>query len=208
VLLAFLSIIIAYLIGSVSSSYIIGLLSGKVDMRTEPDGKVSAAAIYRKVGLLPYILVIAMDVGLAISAVMVARILTGSQAVMMLSGFAAVAGHNWSPFLKFKGGLGATTMCGVIGSMAYIPFIYGLFVAGILFVSTQKPGLSSGVGFASISGFILLRSGFDILFLLPLALLALMLLKRFQLNRGVKAVAGPNIISLHGEPDSFKRKMN
>ena len=207
-LLAFLSIILAYLVGSISSSYIIGLISGKVDMRAEPDGRVSAAAVYRKVGLWPYILAVIMDISLAIAAVTLARILTGSEAIMMLSAFAAVIGHNWSPFLKFKGGLGATTMCGAIGSMAYIPFVYGLCIAGVIFVATQKPGFSSGVGFASISGFILLRNGFDILFLLPLALLALMLLKRAQLNRGPKVAANSNIISLPEDSDHLKHKTN
>jgi glycerol-3-phosphate acyltransferase PlsY len=207
-LLTFLSIVFAYLIGSVSSSYIVGLVSGKVDMRAEPDGRVSAAAIYRKVGPLAYAIAVMADIGLAVSAVTVARVLTGSQDVMMLAGIATVAGHNWSPFLKFKGGLGATTMCGAIGSMAYIPFIYGLLVAGVIFATTQKSGLSSGIGFASISGFILLQNGYDILFILPIALLALMLLKRVQLSRAMKSIAGPQVITLPEEPDSFSSKTN
>ncbi len=182
--LSFACIAIAYVIGAISSSYVIGRLTGAVDIRNEPDGRVSAAAIYRKAGPLAFALVVIMDIGLAVSAVMIAKILTGSVVIMMLSGLAAVVGHNWSPFLRLKGGLGATTICGVIGAVAWEPLLYGLGVAGIVMVATFKPGFSTAVGILTMSGVLFVQQGFIFVGFLPLALLGLMLLKRYQLNRG------------------------
>jgi acyl phosphate:glycerol-3-phosphate acyltransferase len=190
-ILSFTCIAIAYCIGAISSSYVIGRITGSVDIRNEPDGRVSAAAIYRRAGPLAFILVVIMDIGLAVSAVMIAKTITGSHVIMMLAGLAAVVGHNWSPFLRFKGGLGATTICGVMGAVAWEPMIYGLGVAGALMIATLKPGFSTAVGVLTMSG-VLFVQGFVIIGFFPLALLGLMLLKRYQLNRG-KVITVPKL---------------
>jgi acyl phosphate:glycerol-3-phosphate acyltransferase len=210
-LLSFACIVIAYFIGSISSSYVVGLLTGTVDIRNEPDGRVSAAAIYRKAGLPAFALVVIMDVGLAASAVMIAKTLTGSIVITMLASLAAVVGHNWSPFLRLKGGLGATTICGIMGTVAWEPFVYGLGVAGVLVVATLKPGLSTAMGILTMSG-VLFIQGSVLVGFFPLALLALMILKRYQLNRG-KTIPVPKITtpldghgSIHSE--SELRKIN
>lgn len=90
-----LSVVAGYLLGSVSSSWIIARLFGKEDMRREPDGTISAAAVYYKLGALPYMLAAFMDITLAASAVILAREITHSSSIAMLSGLAAMAGHNW-----------------------------------------------------------------------------------------------------------------
>ena len=51
---AVLSVIAGYLLGSVSSTWIIMRLFAKQDMRGEPDGTISAAAVYHKLGAFPY----------------------------------------------------------------------------------------------------------------------------------------------------------
>ena len=52
--LALTCIFLAYLLGSISSSSVVGFLIGNIDMRKELDGRMSAAAnIYRKLGHLP-----------------------------------------------------------------------------------------------------------------------------------------------------------
>ena len=65
---SFLAVPLAYLIGSFPSTLIIGKLVGRTDMRAEGDGKISAAAIYRRMGRLPYTIVVLMDIGKVLTA--------------------------------------------------------------------------------------------------------------------------------------------
>ena len=171
---------LAYLIGSISSTCIVGYLAGRFDMRNEPDGKISAVAIHKKMGFFPFVCVSLMDISLAILAVAIAGMLTGSPNIMMLAGIATVVGHNWSIFLKLKGGLGATAILGVLTAMITWQVIYGLIACAIIFLLTQKPGLSTILGIVTLSGTMSILNGIGTLALYPLVLFSLMLLKRFQ----------------------------
>jgi glycerol-3-phosphate acyltransferase PlsY len=198
-LLAVSSILIAYAIGSISSAYVVGKLLARYDMRGERDGNISAAAVYQKFGRVPFIVVVLMDIGLAICAITVARVLTNSRDVMMLAGLAAVAGHNWSVFLKFKGGLGATAMGGVLGTLMLQQLFLGLGVAVIVFLFTFKPGLSSAVALIATSTVVWIQTGFGTMALLPLGLLALMIIKRSQLTSTEKVFTRSRIIFRRGK---------
>lgn len=180
---ALLSIAIAYLLGSVSSSCIVGRLAGNLDIRNEPDGHISPAIICYRIGLLPFLIVVVMDISLAALGVVVAKELTNSINVMMISGLAAMAGHNWSIFLKFKGGVGATAIAGTLLVVMFWPLLYGLIAAGVVLLLTQKPGLSTALGIIAVSSTVFMRNGFEFLAGYPLALFVLMLLKEFQIGR-------------------------
>lgn len=194
-LMAVACVIIAYLIGSISSAYIVSRLFGYPHILAEKDGRISAATVFRKVGFFPFLLVVAMDISLAVSAVTVARILTGSRDMMMLAGLAAVAGHNWSLFLRFRGGLGATAICGALGAVVYPQLVWGLGAAGLIFILTLRPGLSTVGGIITTSAALLIQSGFGIIALFPLALMGLMLGKRAQVLRSTRHAVQPKIIS-------------
>lgn len=186
-LFAVLSILIAYIIGSISSAYVVGKLVAKYDMRGERDGNISAAAVYQKFGLVPFILVVLMDISLAVCAVTIAKVLTDSRDVMMLAGIATVIGHNWSLFLKFKGGLGATAIGGVLGTLVLQQLLLGLGVAVIVFFITFKPGLSTVAAIIGTSTAVWIQTGFGTMVLVPLGLLALMIIKRTQLTSPERA---------------------
>jgi acyl phosphate:glycerol-3-phosphate acyltransferase len=186
VLFAVISVVMAYFIGSISASWVVGFLIGNIDMRKEPDGRVSAAALYGKLGHLPFLLTVILDMGLAASSVILANILTGSDTVMMLSGITTVAGHNWSIWLKLKGGLGATAIAGVLFVLVPLQFLYALLLAAIVFFFTHRPGLSTAIGIMATSGFLLMQKGAGMLALYPILLFTLMLLKRFQAFREIK----------------------
>jgi len=188
-------ILIAYLIGSISSAYIISRLFGYPDILAERDGRISAATVFRKAGFFPFILVVVMDISLAVSAVTVARILTGSRDMMMLAGLAAVAGHNWSLFLRFRGGLGATAICGALGAVVYPQLVWGLGAAGLIFLLTLRPGISTIGGIITTSAALLIQSGFGFIALFPLALMGLMLGKRAQVLRSARVAVRSKIIS-------------
>ena len=188
-----IAVVLGYLIGSIPSAYIIGRLVGKVDLRQEGDGKISAAAVHRKLGVVPFLVVVVMDVGAGVLSVLVAKILTGaplgvftdSQLAVLAAGFAAVAGHNWPVFLKFKGGLGATTIFGVLVTLVWWQFlVVGVTAFSIFLIIRRKhSGLITGLLIVALSAFLLVQGYPWIMVIYPFILIALMLLKRFQVSK-------------------------
>jgi len=142
---------VALLLGSIPSAYIVAKVNGKVDIRDEPDGKISAAAVYRRVGLLSFIIVVCMDIGKAALAVLITQWLKASPQLVMLAGAAAVAGHQWSMFLRFQGGRGATVIAGVLVAVCTLPMLIGAAIAGVLAWRTKNSTYSFAAGMLMIS---------------------------------------------------------
>ena len=142
---------IALLLGSIPSAYIVAKLYGKTDIRDEPDGKISAAAVYRRVGLLSFIIVVVMDIGKAALAVLIAQWLKAAPQWVMLAGALAVAGHQWSMFLRFQGGRGATAIAGVLVAACTVPTLIGAAIAGVLAWKTRNSTYSFAVGMIMIA---------------------------------------------------------
>jgi glycerol-3-phosphate acyltransferase PlsY len=182
-----IAVVLGYLLGSIPSAYIIGRLMGKIDVRQEGDGRISASAVHKRLGVVPFVLVVIMDVGEGALAVLIAQLLTDSLIVVLITGFVAVAGHNWSVFLKFKGGLGATTTYGVLVCLVWWQFLAVAAVAFILFLIIRKSGLSTAVLIIGLSIVLLAQNLLQnkplILVIYPIILILLMVLKRFQIGR-------------------------
>jgi len=180
-----IAVVLGYLIGSIPSAYIIGRLMGKIDVRQEGDGRISAAAVHRKLGAVPFVLVVLMDVGAGVLTVLIASMLTESQIAVLIAGFAAVVGHNWSVFLKFRGGMGATTIYGVLVTLVWWQLLAVAAAAFILFLimKRKKSGLSTAVLIIALSILLFVQKAPLILVIYPFVLIMLMLLKRFQISK-------------------------
>jgi len=185
---SFLAVPLAYLIGSFPSTLIFGRLVERTDMRVEGDGKISAAAVYRRMGRIPYVIVVLMDIGKGALAVVVARALTDSMPLILVAGFFAVAGHCWSVFMKFQGGLGATAICGVLGATIFWPLVIGLAVGIVFQLISRKSSIATALIIAVITIALLvqrfiLHQNLDqpwYILLYPFILISLMVIKHFQ----------------------------
>lgn len=207
---SFLAIPIGYLLGSTPSAYIIGRLMGNTDIRTEGDGRISAAAVKKRLGFIPFLLVVIMDVSKGIISIVIAKVLVNSPIIeefvgilplnslliVLATGFVTVMGHSWSPFLKFQGGLGATVIYGVLAGMLFWPQeLIALVVGAITVVVTRKSGFSTGVIIVTLFIVLLLQKLFwipdmsPIMVAYPFILILLMIAKRFQVSktRGTKS---------------------
>jgi len=107
----------SYLIGSIPCGLVIGKLRG-IDIREYGSGNIGTTNVLRTLGARYGALVLIADVFKGVIAVLLARYIIGSPMSEMAAGFAAVAGHDWSLFLKFKGGRGVATSLGGILPMA------------------------------------------------------------------------------------------
>ena len=111
---AALLIIGAYLLGSISSTYLVGRLFGGKDLRQYGSGSLGGSMVWEHVGgrwaIVPVIL---FDIGKAAVPVWLGRYLGLGLPVAATAGLAAAAGHNWSIFLHFRGGRGMGTFAGI-----------------------------------------------------------------------------------------------
>lgn len=110
---------IAYLLGSIPTSYIaVYLLTGR-DVRSIGNGNPGAMNVWDNVGLAPALLVAIGDIGKGMAAVSVAYLLGLGDTQAVLAALLAVAGHDYSVFLRFHGGNGTAAAIG--GLFALVP---------------------------------------------------------------------------------------
>jgi len=122
-------IILAYLLGSIPFGYLISKFSGK-DILKIGWKKTSGSNVFRNVGAGQGVLTGILDVGKGFLAVWLAQHFSLSIQIQALCGVAAVAGHNWSCFLKFAGGRGIGTFIGAF--LALSPGILGYSLIPLL----------------------------------------------------------------------------
>jgi len=117
IITSILLIITSYLLGSIPFGLIIGKLTRGIDVRQFGSGNIGFTNCYRTLGPLPGLLVLAGDVAKGAICIFLARFLGGQDLIAILAGSAAIAGHNWSIYLKFTGGKGVATTAGVVISL-------------------------------------------------------------------------------------------
>lgn len=111
-----LGIVLSYLIGSIPTAYIFGKVSKGIDIRQHGSGNVGATNVFRVLGKGPGFAVLLLDILKGVIAVALIPDLLGLTEILHRVGMAlvVVCGHNWTIFLKFKGGKGIATSFGVL----------------------------------------------------------------------------------------------
>ena len=193
-------IVLGYLLGSIPSSYLIGRVWGKSDLRQEGDGHISATAVYRYWGRIPFLIVIVSDVGKGVLAIVIAHLFVNSQIVLVLVAYATVIGHCWSLFIGFKGGLGGLILMAVAGTLAIKEVAIGIAVCLVVLIITRKSSWATYAIQITASAVLLLEKQSLVMIIFPLGLATLHFLKRLQTQR-----ANPKSIYKHEFLDDLKR---
>ena len=100
---------IGYILGSMPFGIIAGWAFKRVDVREFGSGKTGMTNVLRTVGAPAAALVLALDVGKTIVAVVLARVLSDSHTVEAAAAIAVLIGHNWPVFIGFRGGRGTAS---------------------------------------------------------------------------------------------------
>lgn len=150
----FLGCVVAYLLGSIPSAVWIGKSFFGTDVRKEGSHNAGATNTIRVLGLLPGLIVLALDVAKGWTAVYLSANVFGSffrdwgwlndySYYSLAVAIIVVIGHALPVFADFKGGKGVATMLGaVIGLFNnIIPFVLGVFV--LTFILTKYISVSS-----------------------------------------------------------------
>lgn len=127
----FIALVLAYLLGSIPTSFIFARLFKKLDIRKHGSGNVGATNVFRIVGKWPALAVLMIDVLKGVIAVSLLADVFFNNTVGITIGFglyrvcigaAVISGHVWSAFLGFKGGKGVATTAGVL--LVLQPYIF------------------------------------------------------------------------------------
>ena len=137
-----LLIIGAYLTGSISPSVILGRVFRGMDLREHGSGNAGTANAFRVFGNKLGFAVLLLDIFKGFLPVFIAGELAGPTATVA-AGLAAIAGHNWSVFLRGKGGKGVATGAGVL--LAMMPLVFLIIAATfvVVLLSTSVVSLAS-----------------------------------------------------------------
>ena len=168
----FLLILIAYLIGNFSTSYLVSKIFAKIDIREYGSGNAGSTNVLRTLGVKAAAFTFLGDLLKGIIAVYLGNVVGGFN-ISLLCGIAVVVGHNWPVFLEFKGGKGIATTIGVVVSIKPLVAFICISIGIIILFKFRYVSLASIIAVV-ILPFTIIIYGFEyFLFGLILALLAI-----------------------------------
>jgi glycerol-3-phosphate acyltransferase PlsY len=145
----------AYLLGSIPTGYLVGRAKG-IDVRKVGSGNIGATNVFRTLGKAAGIFVLVADGmkgWLAVSAVpeLVYRLFGPAtdwdrptrQYLQIIAGVVAILGHNYTCWLKFKGGKGIATTAGVLAALIPLTFVICLTTWILVCVLTRYVSVAS-----------------------------------------------------------------
>ncbi len=139
-------LVASYLVGAIPTSYLAGRLFRGIDLREHGSKNLGATNVYRTLGWKYAVPVGLVDVAKgAVPVLVFAPQVSASELFALACGIAAIVGHVFSVFVRFRGGKGVATAAGVMLGLA--PMALGAVL--VLWLVTLK--LSGYVSLASIA---------------------------------------------------------
>lgn len=145
----------AYFLGSIPTGYLVGRFRG-VDLRQIGSGNIGATNAFRILGKKAGIFVLIVDALKGYLACGPLAALTWSlfhrsgggtdsppEMLSLLAGVAAILGHNYTCWLRFKGGKGIATTAGVLLALALPAFLTAVGLWGLVFFISRYVSLAS-----------------------------------------------------------------
>jgi len=178
-LISFLAVIGAYLLGSISSAVIICWLFRLPDPREQGSGNPGTTNVLRVGGKFPAMLTLLADSAKGYLPLVLVKTQTDDPWVLSAVFAAAVVGHMFPVFFRFKGGKGVATAVG--GFLGLSPWLGALFVGSwsLIFLITRYSSLSSLIGMIVVP----LAAGFGFADLSPVYGITLLLIVALIIGR-------------------------
>ena len=160
------AVLLGYLLGSLPTAFLVAQRVGNAltDIRLAGDGNVGAANVGRLLGSRWGVIVGAVDIAKGAVPVLFFNALASSWDTMtgagLLGGVAAICGHIWPVWLRFRGGRGAAAALGVTAAVLTGPVLLVALPALAILWRTRSTTLT--LAFVYISSIILARALFDV----------------------------------------------
>lgn len=130
--MAWALLVVSYLIGAFPTSHLVGRRVG-IDLRREGSGNLGGTNVYRVIGAGPAVAVLAIDLVKGFGPVWFFPQVDGRAGAWALAyGAAAIAGHIWPVYTRFRGGKGVATGAGTLLALAPVAVV----IAGLVWLGT------------------------------------------------------------------------
>ena len=136
----------AFIIGSVPTGLLIARLKG-IDLKQKGSGNIGATNVLRTTGKWPAVLTLCGDILKGVAAVSLAKHFETGTLYEGVIGIFSILGHNFSLFLKFKGGKGVATSLGVLGMYSPLAALLTVFIWLLTVFITKYSSLGALVSF-------------------------------------------------------------
>lgn len=137
-------VVIAYLLGNISPSIILGKLHG-IDIKKEGSGNAGTTNALRVLGKKAALITLIIDIGKGVLAVIIGRLVGGPE-VGYICALAVFCGHIWPCLYSFKGGKGVATAFGALLSVNWMLGLAALAVVASGLALTQRMSVGSLLG--------------------------------------------------------------
>ncbi len=142
-----IALIGSFIIGSIPTGYIIAKSKG-VNIREKGSGNIGATNVFRVIGKKEGILTLLMDVAKGTFSVWLMKLVfNNSELAIYAAAAGAVLGHDFSLFLRFKGGKGVATTYGATLLIAPYASICGMILWIFILLTTKYSSLSALTSF-------------------------------------------------------------
>ncbi len=145
-----LVIILCYMIGSIPTAYIFARKLKGIDIRQHGSGNVGSTNAMRVLGKIPGIATLILDMFKGFIMVVLSRYyalnyIHGMDPYMFVAicAFVTICGHNWPVYIKFKGGKGVATTCGVFFALTPVSALITIIIWSITLFISKYVSLSS-----------------------------------------------------------------
>lgn len=135
-------IALGYFIGSTPMGLLVGKLKG-IDIREHGSGNIGATNVLRTLGKPVGITVLVLDIIKGILPVMFAVSFVSNPIIHVATALATILGHNFTFWLKFKGGKGIATTAGTMLPLVWFPLLISIICWFIGFYSTRYVSVAS-----------------------------------------------------------------
>jgi glycerol-3-phosphate acyltransferase PlsY len=144
----FTSLIVGYLLGSIPFTQIVAKVVKGVDLRAVGSRNVGGRNVFYSVGRGWGILAGLLDFFKGIAALQAAQALGADYPTYLWAGLAAVAGHNFPVWLRFRGGKGLAVIFGLGLTLAFPEMAFAMLIGAILLWATKNISIASLAGYA------------------------------------------------------------
>lgn len=142
-----LALLAAYLVGSIPMTLIVARIGAGVDLRTVGSGNLGATNLYRALGWKFAVPAGLFDMAKGALPTLLLPPRVGTAAWLPLAvGAAAIVGHVFSIFVRFRGGKGVATAAGVVLGMAPLPLLISFAIWIVVLKATGYVSLGSILG--------------------------------------------------------------
>ena len=131
-----------YLIGSIPFGYLIARI-WNIDIRRYGSGNIGATNVFRTLGPAQGVTVFILDMAKGAIPVLYAQHITQNHWLILMAGAAAILGHTFPVFLRFKGGRGSATGLGFLLAVAPDIFLGAMALVFLIVLLTRYVSIAS-----------------------------------------------------------------